>query len=71
MTLRFRNASPMGRATLNPQSSCHEPRPGPELAHGVRAGSLRATEPRAREKTRGKKIKKTHLFIVIIYIYNW
>ena len=31
---------------------------GPNLRRGVRAGSLRATEPRAREKTRGRKSKK-------------
>ena len=69
MALRARNASPRGRATLNTQSTCHGPRPGPKLAHGVRAGSLRATEPRARGKTRGRKRKKcrrakrTHLYI--------
>ena len=40
---------------------------GPNLRRGVRAGSLRATKPRAREKTRGRKrkkrrcAKKTHL----------
>ena len=28
-----------------PQSTCHGPRPWPKLACGVRAGSLRATEP--------------------------
>ena len=32
MALRARNASPSGRATLNPQSTCHGPRPGPKLA---------------------------------------
>ena len=58
MTLLTRNASPRGLATLNPQSTCHGPRPGPKLARGVRAGSLRATVPRAREKTRGRKRKK-------------
>ena len=42
---------------FEPQSTCHEPRPGPKLACGVRAGSLRATEPRARGKTRGRKRK--------------
>ena len=69
MALRVRNPSPGGIATLNPQSTCHGPRPGPKLACGVRAGSLRATEPRARGKTRGRKrkkcrtAKKTHLYI--------
>ena len=68
MALRARNASPSGRATLNPQSTCHGPPPGPKLAHGVREDSLRATEPRARGKTRSRKRKncrratKTHLF---------
>ena len=44
---------------------------GPNLRHGDRAGSLRATDPRAREKTRGQKMKKcrcakkTRLYIVI------
>ena len=43
---------------------------GPNLRRGVRAGSLRATESTAREKTRGWKRKKcrsakTHLYIVI------
>ena len=50
MSLRVRNPSPRGLPTLNPQSTCREPRPGPKLMRGVRAGSLRATEPRAREK---------------------
>ena len=69
MALRARNPSPRGLAILNPQSTCHGPRPGPKLARGVRAGSLRATEPRAREKTLGRKRKKcrnpkkTYLFI--------
>ena len=31
---------------------------GPHLRRGVRVGSLRAPEPRAREKTRGRKRKK-------------
>ena len=69
MALRARNPSPSGLATLNPQSTCHGPRPGPKLAYGVRAGSLHATEPRARGKTRGRKRKKrptaktTHFYI--------
>ena len=60
MALRARNPSPKRLATLNPQSTCHGPRSGPNLAHGVqaRAGSLRATELRAREKTRGRKRTK-------------
>ena len=47
---------------------------GPHLRPGVPAGSLRATEPRAREKARGRKrkkcrwAKKTHLYIVISVI---
>ena len=68
MALRARNPSPWGLATLTPQSTCHGPRPRPKLARGVRAGSLRATEPRAREKSRGRKRKnglsaKKHTFI--------
>ena len=34
---------------------------GPHLRRGARAGSLRAPEPRAREKTRGRKRKKWHV----------
>ena len=82
MAVRARNPSPWGRATLNPQS----PRAratdighGPQLRPGVPAGSLDATEPRAREKTRGGKRKKIplaqkiHLYIEIYipwYIYR-
>ena len=58
MALCAQNQSPWGLATLNPQSTCHGPRAGPNLRRGVRAGSLRATEPTAREKTRGRKRKK-------------
>ena len=71
MALRARNPSPSGLATLNPQSMYHGPQPGPKLACGVRAGSLRATEPWARGKIRGRKkkkcrwAKKTHLYIYI------
>ena len=70
MALRARNASPRGRATLNPQSTCHGPRPGPNLAHGVRAGSLRATERRAQEKTRGRKRRKCRRAKKHIYTYR-
>ena len=72
--VRARNPSPRGLATLNPQSTCHRPRPGPKLACGFRAVSPRATEPRARGKTRGRKrkkcrwAKKTHLYL---YICTW
>ena len=68
MALRARNASPSGRATFNPQSTCHGPRPGPKLGYWVRAGSLYATEPRARGKTHGQKrkkcrrVKKTYIY---------
>ena len=55
MALRVRNPSLRGLATLNLQSTCHGPRPGPKLAHGVLVGSLRATKPRARGKIRGRK----------------
>ena len=60
MALRARNPSPKGTCHLEPPE--HVPpaghRPGPTLAPSVRGGSLRATEPRAREKTRGRKRKK-------------
>ena len=71
MALRARNASPSGRATFNPQSKCYGPRPGPKRAYGVRAGSLFATERRARGITGGRqnqkcrRVKKTHLYIYI------
>ena len=71
MALRARNTSPSGRASLNPQSTCHGPRPEPKLLYGVRAGSLCATEPRARGKTRGRerkkcrRVKKTRFYICI------
>ena len=58
MAPRVGNPSPNGLATLDPQDTCHGPRPGPKPACGIRAGSLRATEPRARGKTRGRKRKK-------------
>ena len=61
MAVRARNVSPSGRATFNPQSTCHGPRPGPKLAYGVRAGSLCAMEQRARRKTRGRKRKKCRI----------
>ena len=76
MALRSRNASLSWRSSLNPESTCHGPRPGPTLAYWVRAGSLRTTEPRARGKTRGRKRKKcrrvktTHLY-TFIYTYTY
>ena len=77
MSLLARNPSPSERATLNSQSTCQGPRPGPKLACGVRAGSLHATEPRERGKTRGRhrkkcrRAKKTHVdYILSIFIYT-
>ena len=72
VALRARNPSPSERSTLNPQSTCRGPRPGPEVGCGVRAGSRRATETRSRGKTRGRKrkkcrwAKKTHLYIYFV-----
>ena len=70
MALRAQNPSPSGLITLNPQSTCYGPRPGPKLVCGVRAGSLRAMEPRARGKTPGRKRKnaegpKEHIYIYV------
>ena len=71
MALRARNHSPWGLVTLNPRVRATDLGQGPNLRRGVRAGSLRATEPRAREKTRGREskncrsAKKTRLYIVI------
>ena len=73
MASRARNTSPSGFVTSNPQSTCHGPRPGPKLARGVWVGSLRATVPRARGKTRGRNRKnaegpKEHIYI---YVYRF
>ena len=75
MALRARNLSSSGLATFNPQSTVHGPRPGPKLACGVRASSLRATKPRSRGKTRGPKRKKClraekHMYIYI-NVFFW
>ena len=69
MAPRARNLSSSGLATFNPQSTVHGPRPGPKLACGVRASSLRATEPRARGKTRGRKRKNADVPKKRIYMY--
>ena len=81
MAIRGRNASPWGCAALNRKSTCHGPRPGPRRAHGVRAGSLRATEPRARKKhvaereIKCRRAKKTHLYVYVytlrMYYHVW
>ena len=82
MALRARNASPSGRATLNPQSTCHGPRPGPKLP-SLRIGSGRAPcvpwsreheekDPRPEEKKMPKGEKKTHLYTwynICVYIH--
>ena len=57
MALRSRNASPWGPSARAPDVG-----QGPHLCRGVPAGSLCATEPRAREKTRGRKRKKCRSF---------
>ena len=44
-------------ATLNSQSTCHGPRPGPTVVPSVHAGLLRAPQPRAREKPPGGRAK--------------
>ena len=69
MAPRARNLSSSGLATFNPQSTVHGPRPGPKLACGVRASSLRATKPRSRGKTRGPKRKKCRRAEKHMYIY--
>ena len=76
MPLRARNAFPRGRATLNPLRPFHSPRPGPTLAHGIRAGSQRAAEPRKRENTtsrkrkKGQREKKTHLYTCTRFLFG-
>ena len=69
VAVRCLDASQSERATFNPQSTCHGPRPEPKLAYGVRAGSLCATGPRTRGKTRGRKRKKYRRVKKHIYIY--
>ena len=44
-------------ATLKPQSTRHGARPRPKLAPWFEACSLPAPQPRAREKTRGRRSK--------------
>ena len=62
-------SSPERTCDFESQSTCHGPRPGPKLACGVRASSLRATEPRARGKTRGRKRKNADVPKKRIYMY--
>ena len=69
--LRARNAPPSGRASFNPHNTCDGPRPGPELAYGVRSDSLGATDLRARGKTRDRKRKKCRRVKKHIYIYKY
>ena len=55
---------------FEPPEPCHGPLPGPKLAYWVPAGSLSATEPRARGKTRGRKRKKyRRAKKTLIYMY--
>ena len=69
MALRARNASRGCLRLRTPRTRATDLGRGPRLRRGVRAGSLRAPEPRAREKTRGRRrkkcrcAKKTHLYI--------
>ena len=44
-------------ATLNDQSTRDGARPRPELRRGVQAAPLRAPQPKAREKTHGRRRK--------------
>ena len=50
-------------------SRCHGPRPGPKRTCGIWAGSLRATEPRARGETRGRERKNAQGPKKPIYTY--
>ena len=76
MALRARNASPRGRATLNPQNTCHGPRPGPKLAHWVRAGPRvpRSREheerPAAGREKNAEGPKNTFICIYEVYTYD-
>ena len=66
MALRSRNASLIGRAFFNPQSTCHGPRTGPNLAYGVRAGYLCGTD-RAERPEEGKMPKGEKNTLIYIY----
>ena len=51
--------TPRGDLSLwTPRARATDLGQGPDLLRGIRAGSMRATEPRAWEKTRGRKRKK-------------
>ena len=73
MALRARNPSLSGRATLNPQSTCHGSRPDPNL----RVGSGRPPcVPRSREheertaagREKNAEGPKKHTYYIYIYI---
>ena len=71
MTLRTRNASPCGRATMSPQSTYHGCRSGPTLwpwfsggfpaCHGAESKRI---APRSKEKKMPISQKKAHMYIV-------
>ena len=70
MALRARNASPWGRATWNPQSTCHERRPGPTLAPWCWR-ALCVPRSREHEKTPAAgSAKNTEVPNKHIYTYN-
>ena len=68
---RARNASPWEHAIVNLQSTCYGRRPGPHLSRRVPAGSQRATEPRVRENTRGRKTKTCRCDKKRLYTYQY
>ena len=56
---------------FEPPEHCHGPRRGPTVAPSDCAGLLRTPQPRAREKTRGRKMKNSHVQEMSIwYISN-
>ena len=63
------------RTALNAQSTRHGARPGPKHAPSVYAPPLRAPQPRAREKTRGRRRKAGRRVNVctkvLIYLALW
>ena len=76
MVLRARNASAWLLATLNAQSTCHGPRPGPTLAPWCSGGLPAcpgAESTRKDPRPEEKKVpmgKKTHLYVVIYTLYT-
>ena len=71
MALRARNASPWLVATLNPQSTCHGPRPGRTLAPWCSCGLPACPGAESTRKTRGRNKKKCLCAKKNTFIHKW